>query len=404
MSQYPVILIPTAVEKVKSAKPPEPIFTEPLPQQPGAEPEKLNTTVIAVEATVATVPSVAIASQGGTVPGLLLFLAAVGAIATQAWHQITTYPQRKQEHEREVANYPKKLKNYEIKKRQHEEKIKVSQSPEKVADFRYKLLMQILSQTVPHDGNGSRATRGPAEALFGNHLNRYFSGKIHQGLTLKIPDFDYPYTPDFAYIDKGLNLYIDIEIDEPYVYHTGAPTHFVGAWKDSNRNRFFLAKQWIVIRFSEEQVICYPQSCCKTIAQVIAQVTESNSILNQFASLTDLQPMKQWTEAEAIDMAAKKVRDNYPCQNNGLHHNSISPMLSLIETQQQISQALKPNSRAQSRGAARAKHRALNLSNSLPANNTTLSSLVNCPYCDVKVKTAKLELHRTDKCPKRPLP
>jgi hypothetical protein len=84
MSHYPIILIPGEIERVKSVLPPKPIFTEPLPQQPGAEPEKLNTTVIAVEATVATVPSIAIASQGGTVPGLLLFLAAAGAIATQA--------------------------------------------------------------------------------------------------------------------------------------------------------------------------------------------------------------------------------------------------------------------------------------------------------------------------------
>lgn len=82
MSQYPIILIPGEIERVKSALPPVPAFTEPLPQQPGVEPEKLNTTVIVVEATVATVPSVTIASQGGTVPGLL-FLAAAGAIATQ---------------------------------------------------------------------------------------------------------------------------------------------------------------------------------------------------------------------------------------------------------------------------------------------------------------------------------
>ncbi|MHC5935277.1 hypothetical protein [Nostoc sp.] len=45
-------------------------------------------------------PSVAIASQGGTVPGLLLFLAAAGAIA----HQITTYPQRKHKHDDKVAD------------------------------------------------------------------------------------------------------------------------------------------------------------------------------------------------------------------------------------------------------------------------------------------------------------
>jgi hypothetical protein len=312
MSQYPIILIPGEIKKVKSAQPPKPIFTEPLPQQPGAEPKKLNTTVIAVESTVATVPSVAIASQqGGTVPGLLLFLAAAGAIATQAWQQITTYPKRKQKHDNEVADYTNNFQRYEQKKRKHEEEVKASQSPERVAEFRYRLLLQILTQTVPHDGNGSIATRGQAEAQFGNHLSRYFPGKIHKGVTLKIPDFEHPYTPDFAYIDKGLNLHIDIEIDEPYVYRTSAPTHYLGYWKDDKRNRFFLAKNWIVIRFAEEQIVRWPQSCCKTVAQVVAQVTENNSILHQFASFPELQPMKQWTEAEAMQMAKGSYRDKY---------------------------------------------------------------------------------------------
>ncbi|MBN3898339.1 MAG: hypothetical protein HWQ41_24615 [Nostoc sp. NOS(2021)] len=220
MSQYPIILIPGEIEKVKSAQPPKPIFifTEPLPQQPGAEPQKLNTTVIAVEATVATVPSVAIASQSGTVSGLLLFLVTAGAIAAQAWHQITTYPQRKQKHDREVVTYPKKVEIYEKKKRQHYEEVKATQSPERVAEFRYKLLLQVLNQTVPQDGNGSTALTGRREEQFGNCLKRYFPDKIQTQLKVQNPRYSegYHYTSDFAYIDSDLNLYIDIEIDEPY--------------------------------------------------------------------------------------------------------------------------------------------------------------------------------------------
>lgn len=399
MSQYPIILIPSEIEKVKSAKPPKPIPPDP-PQQPGTKPQKLNNTLIAVETAVA-IPTIPIVSQLTSIPVWLLFLVAAGAIATQAWNQISTYPQRKREHDREVANYPTKVKDYERKKRDHEEEVKLALSPERVAEFRYTLLRQILSQTVPHDGNNGRATRGSAEASFGNHLNRYFSGKIHERLTLSIPNFEYPYSPDFAYIDNELNIYIDIEIDEPYVYHTGTPTHYVESWKDSKRNNFFTNKGWIVIRFSEEQVICYPQSCCKTIAQVIAQVTENNSILNQFVSFPELQAIKQWTEAEATDMVAKRARDNYRCQNNGLHHDSISQMSSLIQNQHHI-KPLQPNNRAQTRGAVRAKHPGLNLSISRPANNTTSYSLVSCPYCGVKIKPIKLELHKTNKCPKRP--
>ncbi|MHC5862632.1 hypothetical protein [Nostoc sp.] len=342
MSHYPIILIPGGIQRVKSALPPVPAFTEPLPQQPGSKPQKVNNTLIAVETAIA-IPAIPVVSQWTSLPGWLLLLVAAGAIAAQAWHQITTYPQRKQKHDGEVADYPRKLERYKQEEQEHGKKVKAARSPERVAEFRYKLLLEVLSQTVPHDGNDSIATQGQAEALFGNHLSRYFSGKIHTRLTLKIPDFDYPYTPDFAYIDKGLKLYIDIELDEPYVYHTGAPTHYLGSGKDNKRNNFFNHKGWVVVRFSEEQVICYPHSCCKIVAQVIAQIIGDTSILNQFANVPDLQQQRQWTEGEAVEMAEKRVRDKYQCQS------SFNLMGFNVETKQQIFKISQSNINFESR-------------------------------------------------------
>jgi len=245
MSQYPIILIPGGIERAKSALPRVPVITELPPQQPGSKPQKVNNTLIAVETAVA-IPTIPVVSQLTSIPGWLLFLAVAGAIAAQAWDQITTYPQRKQKHDGEVADYPRKLESHKQKEREHQEEVKAARSPERVTEFRYKLLLEVLSQTVPHDGNNDGAKEGWAEAHFCNYLNRHFSGKIHRKLTLQIPDFDYPYTPDFAYIDQGLNLRIDIEIDEPYVYHTGKPTHYVESSKDSKRNNFFINKGWVV--------------------------------------------------------------------------------------------------------------------------------------------------------------
>lgn len=185
MSYFPIILIPQQIERVKSAEPPVPIFTEPLPQQPGKEPQKLNATIIAVE-TTAAVPTVAIVSQGQTIPGLLLLLAAVGAIAAHAWHQIKSYPERKQKHKDKVADYHRELKSYESKKREHEKEVGAARSPQRLAEFRYKLLMQILSQTIPHDGDQSTAITNPEEARFCNRLSQCFPGKIYTRLT---PDF-----------------------------------------------------------------------------------------------------------------------------------------------------------------------------------------------------------------------
>ena len=42
MHQFPIVLIPPAIQQARSAEPPTPTFTEPLPQQPGREPEKVN--------------------------------------------------------------------------------------------------------------------------------------------------------------------------------------------------------------------------------------------------------------------------------------------------------------------------------------------------------------------------
>jgi hypothetical protein len=40
-----------------------------------------------------------------------------------------------------------------------------------------------------------------------------------------IPHFNRPYEPDIVLFDKERNLYIDIEIDEPYDGYYRYPTH-----------------------------------------------------------------------------------------------------------------------------------------------------------------------------------
>ncbi len=140
MSHFPIVLIPPAIQQAKSARPPIFTYPESPPQQPGAKPQKITPLLIAVEVALAIIISATITSGGVTGLGFLLFLAAAGAIAFQVWQQIETYPQRKRDHQREVNDYAKKLEDYNYKKRQYEEKNKTSQSPERVAEFRYRLL------------------------------------------------------------------------------------------------------------------------------------------------------------------------------------------------------------------------------------------------------------------------
>lgn len=109
---------------------------------------------------------------------------------------------------------------------------------------------------------------------------------------------DVEYYPDIAIIDKVLGIAIDIEIDEPYDMINKEPTHFISKVNANekrfkNRNTFAVNQNhkssddfrdecitdcnWVVIRFSEEQVVEYPENCCYFIAKVINQITNTFS-------------------------------------------------------------------------------------------------------------------------------
>ncbi|HEY9699061.1 MAG TPA: hypothetical protein V6D10_17505 [Trichocoleus sp.] len=310
MSQYPIVLIPPVLERAQAAEPVTPALSYELPIFSAPEPKKIAVPTIAAEAGVVTVASSLVAAKGGIVPGLLLFLAASGAIATQVWRQAKRYKQGKQDYERQLAEYKQQEEECRQQRKEYLETVKQAKSPEGIAKFRYELVCQALEQVAPHDSNG-KARRGWTEKKFGECLRQYFDNKIQEGLQLKIPDFNYPYTVDFGYVDPDLNLYIDIEIDEPYAYGSKEPLHCLGAWKDNKRNQFFLERGWIVIRFCEEQIARYPQECCKAIAEEIADILSDKSILEQFSEVPSIEPMPQWTRQEAEKMAKEGYRDQY---------------------------------------------------------------------------------------------
>jgi hypothetical protein len=93
---------------------------------------------------------------------------------------------------------------------------------------------------------------------------------------LTIPGFDFPYTPDIAMRASKDNreLYIDIEIDEPW-FKDGdnrKPSHTVDDDRQSRRDYFFKERDWIVIRFSERQVFRESDKCVALIYDLIHSI------------------------------------------------------------------------------------------------------------------------------------
>ncbi|PZO56618.1 MAG: hypothetical protein DCF15_08260 [Phormidesmis priestleyi] len=309
MKNFPIICIPSSLKHAQTSLPPD----DPFPGKPPAKPENelQKLAWVALQTSAAAIAASMISSILH-IPGWLLFLGAVGVIAYRDWRQHESYHRCKKQ-------YAEELSDYERKKLNHDEKQKTD-APKQIAQWRREQIQSVLNKTVPHDGENSLAKEGKAEGGFRSHLMKYFPGKIHANLTLQRLGCSYqrlgcsyPYTPDAAYIDRSVNLYIDIEVDEPYAYRDNQAIHCDTSEKDLERNQFFKDKGWIVIRFSEQQVVCYPARCCKTVAQQIAQITGDSSILSLFVNIPELPKQRQWTEAEAAQMAIERARDNYDC-------------------------------------------------------------------------------------------
>lgn len=121
---------------------------------------------------------------------------------------------------------------------------------------------------------------------------------------LPIPFFNKPYEPDIILFDKNTNLYIDIEIDEPYDGYYRYPTHVEE--KDNIRDLFFTESGWIVIRFTEKQVHEQASHCIDFIKDVLNSIYKKNE-----TKISKVQDEGQWDNQQAILWEQEYYREKY---------------------------------------------------------------------------------------------
>jgi hypothetical protein len=119
-----------------------------------------------------------------------------------------------------------------------------------------------------------------------------------------------PYELDISLIIRGLglNLFIDVEIDEPYD-GSGTPVHCLN--DDDARDAYFTQRGWVVIRFSEIQAHRQPKNCLAFIARLIQSLYPQYHIPNGLKDLPDPDRKARWTVPEASEMAATRYRNYY---------------------------------------------------------------------------------------------
>ncbi|MDY7014242.1 MAG: hypothetical protein SVX43_11710 [Cyanobacteriota bacterium] len=200
------------------------------------------------------------------------------------------------------ASYQRSIAAYEQKMREYRTKSHSSSrgSPRRrlKGQSRLEALQQALEGKVQFPKASSSAQRGVSETFFFEYLKDAF-GEVHFGHELEIEGYDYNYSTDFTLAIAG--LYLDIEIDECYAGKGKkfVPTHCIDDDKDRRRDRFFLERGWIVVRFAEEQVVRHPKSCCQAIAQVLGELTGDCPTIDRGKGESELPLVRQWSKVDA---------------------------------------------------------------------------------------------------------
>ena len=118
------------------------------------------------------------------------------------------------------------------------------------------------------------------------------------------------YEPDFLIISEkeNKNIFINIEIDEPYDGLSRIPTHELN--KDNFRDNFFTKRGYIVIRFTEKQIFEEPIQCCIYIAEIIKSI-DTTYTNEELKSDIKISIQKQWDTLQAKKWAQEKYRETY---------------------------------------------------------------------------------------------
>lgn len=147
---------------------------------------------------------------------------------------------------------------------------------------------------------GRTGRKGYKEEAFLQFVQKYFKD------TFQIYDDRYVltkvnrYEPDFSLLNEkeGINIFLDIEIDEPYEgindINSRKATHF--QYVDTNRNNEFKNRGWIVIRFAEIQIHQNLEGCCLFIAEVIKSIYPQFNIPQKLTAAKRIEPIQQWTK------------------------------------------------------------------------------------------------------------
>lgn len=156
---------------------------------------------------------------------------------------------------------------------------------EQKAPFSYPyVIMPEPDCIIKYPQKGRTMQKGFTEMKFKFFLELYFKNpfQLSDNDFVLIKEGYRPYEPDFTLINERdrINIFLDIEIDEPYEglneIANRKLTHYQDC--DSIRDMALKARGWITIRFAELQIYQEPLGCCLFISEVLKEIIPNYKI------------------------------------------------------------------------------------------------------------------------------
>ncbi len=294
------IQIPVQLQKAMRELPPIPPFNESLPSPPPPSPERMNRVQLATIITgfMILVGYIYIGLQpipirvnpdflsilfiGGINVCILIFKAILLPVGLGLMFiRYKIYQSRLRDHSVLTKSYFELLESYALKQSEYEQKIFLSQTSDRLREFRSPKILKILRSTNTEIIQKIPVGDNPESELvitdkiknepfiFSKSLKRSLKDNLHYGITVQIPGFNYIFSPDFTYINPDTNLHLAIAISEQ-------------SGKNSDQNikeqqyichTFLLKSGWIVVNLGPNEVLDWPDRCAQAITNLIQELS-----------------------------------------------------------------------------------------------------------------------------------
>ncbi len=276
MSVYPIVKLPRQVKNAYQADLALPVVeSRPLLQKPGQPPRRMNFWVLGMEGVLVVMVG-AIANYwmgllvGGAtlVSGVLFTLAHVGEMQA-------SYKNRWYEYHQQMDRFRRQQWETNFDQNRSER----LQTAEGVASYRRHQVAEILARTMTPTVREEELASLPT--AFMTTLSRWFPHKIYGGIGSGL-----------MLIDEHSRLHISISIDSTPQRVAGVAA---GSFLEDDHH---LNQGWVVVRFSADQVRNTPDSCCKTLAEIGAELLQNPEWLKPFANVYDLWQVPEESQVE----------------------------------------------------------------------------------------------------------